>query len=102
MNLIPQLPIYAAVGGCLLTCGVFAAVLSTKRGQEATLNYTWVMVVAGVCIVLAWMATVNTDAAWLALLFFIAGGTPMILRSLWLMHKHQQETMDYLRNNRGE
>ncbi len=101
MELIPHLPFYVAAGGCLVTCAGYAALLTTERGQELTRLYTWIAVVVGVAIVLAWMATVSMDAALMALLFFVAGGLPMILRSAWLQHRQQHELIEYLRK-RGE
>ena len=97
MENIPQLPAYAAIGGCLATCSGYALLLLTDTGRGWTLRHTWATVVAGVCIVLAWLALMDVHAAVLALTFFVAGGFPMFVRSLWLQREKQNAYIAYLR-----
>lgn len=88
-----------AIAGCFLTSAAFAAALTTRWGQAKTLDHLWIagFVVAGVLIVLAWLYTANATAALWAFAFFVAGGTPMLIRAIYLRMRHTQQHMDYLR-----
>lgn len=98
---MPEIGFPFALLGCAATCTMYAAALTTKRGQAFTLAHTWVTVVAGVLCVLAWISTQGTHTAMTDFLFFAAGGTPLVARSFWLYYRNQQQLVDYLRN-RGE
>ena len=88
---MPQIDIPVALFGCLGTCTAYAATLSTKRGRKFTVRHTWVTVVAGVSIVLAWYAVTDVTSALYVLAFFVAGGVPMIARSWWLEVSYRNE-----------
>ena len=81
---MPRLELGTAIIGCFATCTVYALLLSTRRGMWATLHLTWLTVVVGCGLVLLFVALVDTDAAQLAAWMFAAGGTPIVVRSLWL------------------
>jgi membrane-associated PAP2 superfamily phosphatase len=91
-----------ALFGCFSTCASYAALLSTKRGQRFNLRYTWATVVVGVLLVLAWTATQGDHNAGIDLLFFVAGGSPMIFRSWYLDQMHEREHVAWLRKQQGE
>ncbi|MBK8800372.1 MAG: hypothetical protein IPM07_30645 [Anaerolineales bacterium] len=55
------------------------------------MRHTWVTVVAGVLIVLAWYAVTDVTSALYVLAFFVAGGAPMIVRSWWLEVAYRNE-----------
>lgn len=74
--------------GCLLTSTVYAFLLSTKVGRYLCSEQTWLTVVVGTLIVLGWVATVDVFAAAVTGAFFVAGGVPMILRSLLIQFEH--------------
>jgi hypothetical protein len=97
---MPQIDLPIALAGCAATCTAYAVLLSTKRGQKFTLDHTWVTVVVGVLIVLGWISTQGAHDVLTDLLFFAAGGAPMIGRSLWLYWRNQQQLVEYLRSNR--
>lgn len=80
-----------ALFGCLGTCTAYAAILSTRSGRKFTVKHTWVTVVGGVLLVLTWLALIDANAALLALAFFVAGGTPMVIRSWWLEVSYRNE-----------
>ena len=88
---MPRIDVPAALFGCLGTCTAYAVLLSTRQGRKFTVGHTWVTVVAGVLIVLGWLAFVDVNAALLALAFFVAGGAPMIVRSWWLEVAYRNE-----------
>ena len=88
---MPQIDTSVALFGCLGTCAAYAVLLSTKGGRAFTVRHTWVTVVAGVVLVLGWLALVDIDAALLAMAFFVAGGAPMIVRSWWLEVSYRNE-----------
>ena len=90
-----------ALAGCAATCTAYAALLSSKRGQKFTLDHTWVTVVAGVSVVLAWIGTQGAHGVALDFAFFAAGGAPLVLRSFWLYWRNQQQLVRYLRDTRG-
>jgi hypothetical protein len=99
---MPQISVPLALTGCFGLCAGYAALLLTKWGQEFNIRHTWATVVIGVLIVLLCMATVDSNAALLTLTFFVAGGTPMLLRTLLLSERHQRERIQYWREKRGE
>lgn len=80
---MPQLPLSYALIGCFASCTLYAFLLNTKRGQAATLHVTWLTVIVGCALVLLFLAMADSEAARLALWFFMAGGTPIVIRSLW-------------------
>ena len=82
---MPQLELVPALVGCFVTCTAYALLLSTERGKWATLNLTWATVIVGCALVLGWIATQPPHTALTDLYFFIAGGTPIVIRSLWLL-----------------
>jgi len=88
---MPQIDLSLALLGCFGTCAAYAVLLSTKRGRVFTVDHTWVTVVAGVLVVLAWLALIDYSAAVLALAFFVAGGAPMIARAWWLEVEYRNE-----------
>lgn len=99
MAIQPQL--IQALIVCLLLSVVYAFALSTKLGRYLCAEQTWLTVVAGTLLVLGCMAYVDADAALLALSFFVAGGIPMIARSVYIQFQHYiANTADY--SARGE
>lgn len=88
---MPQIDIPIALLGCLGTCTAYAALLSSRTGRKFTVRHTWVTVVAGVSIVLAWYAVTDVTSALYVLAFFVAGGAPMIVRSWWLEVAYRNE-----------
>jgi hypothetical protein len=99
--LIPELSLPAALGGCFATCSAYAWLLTTKRGKRIALDHTWLTVVIGVSLVLAWVGTQQLHSVLTDFAFFAAGGTPLVLRSLYLWATAQSEYVDYLRD-RGD
>lgn len=97
-----QISVPLALAGCFGLCVGYAGVLLTKRGQAFNIRHTWATVVVGVLLVLLCMAAVDLDAALLALAFFVAGGTPMLLRTWLLSERHQDERIEFWREKRGE
>lgn len=97
-----RLDIVPALIACFATCTVYALLLSTRRGQWWTLYATWATVVFGCGLVLAFVALVDADAALLAVLMFAAGGTPIVIRSLWLTGRHLLAWLEYRTRERGE
>lgn len=85
---MPQLDITTALLGCFAACTAYAFWLNSKGGKWFALNVTWASVILGVSIVLAWIATQPAHTAQVDLLFFIAGGLPIVVRSLLLTGKH--------------
>ena len=96
-----KLKLSHAIVGCFVTSSAYAALLNTSRGRHLTLYHTWVSVVAGVGLVLGWTATQDRRAAKVAFWLFVAGGIPMIVRSLLLTQRYADEHIDYLRT-RGQ
>lgn len=92
---MPQLSMPIALAACFVTCTVYALLLSTRRGQWWTLYATWATVVLGCGLVLLFVALVDADAALLAVAMFVAGGTPIVIRSLWLTARHLMAWIDY-------
>lgn len=99
---MPQVDLPIALAGCAGICTVYAALLTTRRGQKFTLDHTWATVVIGVAVVLLWIATQGLHNAWLDFAFFAAGGLPLVLRSFWLYWRNQQQLVEYLRKSRGD
>ena len=97
-----HLDIVPALIACFGVCAIYALLLSTRRGQWWTLYATWATVVFGCGLVLAFVALVDTDAALLALWMFIAGGTPIVIRSLWLTGRHLLAWFEYRTRGRDE
>ena len=87
-----------AIAGCFLSSAAFAAALTTRWGQAKTLDHLWIagFVVAGVSIVLAWLYVANATAALWGFAFFVAGGTPMLIRAVYLWMRHKQQHIAYL------
>ncbi len=85
---MPQVEQSTALLGCFATCTGYALLLCTKKGKWFALNVTWASVILGVSMVLAWIATQPPHTALVDLYFFIAGGTPIVLRSLWITGVH--------------
>ena len=99
---MPQLPLSWALVACFAVCTAYALLLSTRRGQWWTLYATWATVVFGCGLVLLFVALVDVEAAQVAALMFAAGGTPIVVRSLWLTVKHAAAWLDYRTRRRGE
>lgn len=76
--------------GVGVSCVFYALALSTHLGQRWATSKTWTTVVLGTAIVLAWIAAYDRQAATTALAFFAVGGTPIIIRSLWLEYSQQE------------
>ncbi len=94
MAIEPQL--IQALTVCLLLSVVYAFALSTQLGRYLCSEQTWLTVVAGTLLVLGCMAYVDANAALLALAFFVAGGVPMIARSIYIQFRHYlANTTDY-------
>jgi len=74
--------------GCLLSSTVYAFLLSTRVGRYLCSEQTWLTVVVGTLIVLGWVAVVDPAAALTVGAFFVAGGVPMILRSVLIQFEH--------------
>lgn len=68
--------------GLAITTTIYAALLSTSLGRRWATAQTWVSVVVGTALVLAWLAVLDWRTALLALLFFVVGGAPIVIRSL--------------------
>ncbi len=75
-------PIWIALGGLAATSTVYAALLSTSLGRRWATAQTWVTVIIGTLLVLAWLAVFDWQTALLTLLFFVVGGAPIVIRSL--------------------
>lgn len=82
---MPQVETTTALLGCFATCTGYAALLCTRWGKWFSLNVTWASVIVGVSIVLGWIATQPPHTAQTDLYFFVAGGFPIVVRSLWLL-----------------
>jgi lysylphosphatidylglycerol synthetase-like protein (DUF2156 family) len=95
---VPEIPYQVALAGCFACSAAFAAALTTQWGQAKTLSHVWIagFVVFGVGLVLAWLALVNLAAALQALAFFAAGGTPMLIRAVYLWNRHKQQVIAHL------
>lgn len=94
---MPEISLPIALAGCFVSCSAYAALLTTKRGQRLTLDHTWLTVVVGVSIVLAWLSTQGTHTVATDFWFFAAGGTPLVLRSGWLWLNHERAVVNHLR-----
>jgi hypothetical protein len=92
---MPVLPAEISLVGCAVTCSAYAVALTTKRGREFTNAHTEWSVVLGVLLVIGWFATFDYAAAGWMLAFFVAGGTPLILRSYWLRWEYMRSVIDY-------
>lgn len=88
--------------GCLLTSTVYAFLLSTRVGRYLCSEQTWLTVVVGTLIVLGWVATVDVFAAVVTGAFFVAGGVPMILRSLLIQFEHYKAQTTLRQRDRGD
>ena len=95
---MPNIPLELALFGCFACSSAFAVALTTQWGQEKTLDHLWIagFVVFGVALVLLWMGLVNKPAALLALAFFMAGGSPMLIRAAYLKLRHKQQLITHL------
>jgi hypothetical protein len=82
---MPQVDLPTALAGCFATCTAYALLLCTEKGKWMTLNVTWITVIVGVSLVLGWIATQAAHTAEVDLYFFVAGGFPIVIRSLWLL-----------------
>lgn len=69
---------------CFLSTLIYAVVLSTPLGRRFTDRQTWATVVFGVVIVVGCVAIEDMEAATLTATMFLAGGGPIIARSLIL------------------
>ena len=89
-----------ALAGCFFSSAAFAAALTTRWGQEKTLDHLWIagFVVAGVLVVLGWYYTANPVGALWAFAYFVAGGTPMGIRAIGLKIHQKQQHIAYLRS----
>lgn len=65
----------------LLAASLYAVALSTPLGVRFTSAKTHYTVIAGVLLVLGCYALVDYRSAGIVLLFFVAGGLPMVARS---------------------
>lgn len=83
-------PIWLTLGGLAVTSTIYAALLSTSLGRRWTTAQTWVSVVVGTLLVLAWLAVLDWRTALLALLFFVVGGAPIVIRSLILDFRERE------------
>jgi hypothetical protein len=99
---MPVLPIELALAGCATTCSLYAVALCTKAGRWFTLHHTEWTVVVGVLLVVGWFATFDYNAAGWLLLFFVAGGAPMIARSYYLRWQDMRSVISYYQDKRGE
>lgn len=95
---MPVLPVEYSLIGCGATCAVYAVALCTKPGRWFALHHTEWSVVVGVLLVVAWFATFDRDAAGWMLLFFVAGGVPMIFRSEYLRRQNARSVTIYQRD----
>ena len=97
---MPSVEMTTALAGCFVACTVDALLRSTRRGMWLSLNMTWLTVVLGVSLVLAWIATQPPHTAVIDLYFFVAGGLPIVVRSLLLSALHLWSVLMYdLRND---
>jgi len=77
------------VGRCGLfvsTC-VYAMVLSSEENVKWVNANTWVSVVIGVLIIVAWRMVIPPRYGMSMLIDFAIAGSPMIYRSWWLSKK---------------
>ncbi len=79
----PNIPA-AHLLGALATSTVYALLLSTKTGRKWADEQTWSTVVGGTAMTLGWLATYRPRSAGWAMLFFMATGVPIVIRSLYL------------------
>lgn len=86
----PIIPYVLPAVGCLLSCTLYAAALSTRTGAQWAIQKTHYTVIVGVAIVLAWIAVVSIEAALIALVFFVLGGIPIVIRSELLDMKQRE------------
>jgi hypothetical protein len=93
-----QLSLGESLAGVAVTCIFYALALSTPAGQRWATAKTWTTVVLGDILVLAWVAAYNWHAAIAALPFFVVGGLPIVIRSLWLEYV-EQESIHHRENN---
>ncbi len=99
---MPQLPLPYALIGCFTACTLYALLLCTRRGQWLALYVTWLTVIIGCAIVLLFVALVSVEAAVLAVWFFVAGGAPIVVRSLWLTGSHLVAWLEYRTRKAGD
>jgi len=69
----------------------YALLLSTPTGKQFRLQYTWLSVVVGVAITLAWLYIISRRAAALALGLFALTGTPIATMCVLEDMAHRQE-----------
>lgn len=95
---MPNIPPEIALAGCFVCSAVYAVALTTQWGQEKTLSHVWIagFVVFGVGLVLVWLYLVYPVAAMQALVLFVAGGLPMLIRATYLWNRHKQQYIAHL------
>ena len=62
---------------------IYALLLSTRYGKILTETYTWVTVVLGTGMILGFYFLMSPQPDPMIFLCFVAGGTPIVIRSLW-------------------
>lgn len=67
----------ATVVGAFGSSVGYAVLLSTPLGRQFRIQYTWLSVVVGVALTIAWLYLVSRRAALLALGMFATTGTPI-------------------------
>ena len=92
-------PILLSLLLLFLASSLYAMVLSTPTGRAFTRSKTWVTVVVGCALILGAFALYWPEAGLMALVFFAAGGLPIVVkelvdefrREMALMNRHMTE-----------
>lgn len=85
-----QISLGESLIGVGISCVFYALALSTEFGQRWATAKTWTTVVVGTAIVLLWIGAYDWQMALYALAFFAVGGTPIVIRSLWIEYSQQE------------
>lgn len=89
-----------ALIGAGATATAYAVALATRRGRQFRRDYTWLSVVAGVGLTLAWLAASDRRAAQRAIEFFAITGTPIVILCVGEAMDRDEELDEYHRHSR--
>lgn len=86
--------------GAGVTATAYAAALATPRGRQFRRDDTWLSVVVGVGLTLAWLAIKDKRSAQRALEMFAVTGTPIIVLCVAEQLERDAALMERLRRGR--
>ena len=89
---------YTLLAATFAACTVYAILLSTPVGKVLTETYPWITVVIGTGLVLALYYVMAPNADPLVFWCFVAGGTPIVARSLWIEVRREMAWRKELRH----